>query len=102
MTWLYIVWAVVALIIFAILFFLGQDDMSKSEKVFLFAILAAIWPAALCIIVVGLPFYPLHLLIEKHKKEKAPIPAEDNDEPQGYDYEEHEDWCDGVTEYEDD
>lgn len=102
---LYIIWAIVAVCIFFIFLFRGISDtrmMNMAEKIVLCFFLAALWPAELCIIAVMLPFYPIHLLIQKRKAAKKPVQANDvaDDEPQGYDYEEFEDWCDGNTEFE--
>lgn len=76
-------------------------NLTKTEYIMVTLLLSLVSPAGLIIFVLGYPFYWLNRLFHRDEV-KADNSDSDNDEPQGYDYEEHEDWSDGNTEYEDD
>lgn len=79
----------------------GTINLTQTEYVILTLLLSLVSPAALVILAIGYPFYLLHRFI--HRNDVQPEPADDDDdEPQGFDYHEHEDWTDGTVEYEDD
>lgn len=100
---LYIIYIIICIGVF-ICFMMDSHTttirLSYIEYVIIALLLSIIAPIGLVIIVIGYPFYGLHCLLHRH--DVKPINPEcDDDEPQGFDYEEHEDWCDGNTEYED-
>lgn len=74
--------------------------LTTTEYVIVTLFLSLLSPVSLVILVIGYPFYWLHRLF--HRDDVKPIndDDDDDDETQGFDYEEHEDWCDGNTEYE--
>lgn len=100
---LYIIYLIICIGVF-IYFMMDSHTstihLSYIEYVIIALVLSVVAPVGLVIIAIGYPFYGLHRLF--HRNDVKPVNSDsDEDAPQGFDYEEHEDWCDGNTEYED-
>lgn len=103
--WLYIIYALICIGVFVwfqIDHYTAIENLSKVEYVIVTLLLSLVAPVTLIIIAMGYPFYWLHRLFHREETTPTKSDGDDDDEPQGFDYEEHEDWTDGNTEYDDD
>lgn len=72
-------------------------NLTTTEWVILTLFFSLLSPVIIVIIILGLPFYYIHEMFTHDLPKSEP----DDDEPQGFNYGDHEDWCDGSEEYDD-
>lgn len=95
---IYAVICIGAFVYFQLDHYTAIENLTKTEYVIVTLLLSLVVPVVIVIVAVGYPFYWLHRLFHP---EEVNSTKSDDDEPQGFDYEEHEEWTDGNTEYED-